>query len=104
MEGDEDAPFSRSFWQDRYFHILVPTYWLKRGVCMSPTPDGSEDQQGMPLCSIPDSLVAPWLERRTQLCVGVAHAHAEGDGHHVGNLLSTVSGETLLCIVITAFP
>lgn len=75
MEGDEDAPFSRSFWQDRYFHILVPTYWLKRGVCMSPTPDGSEDQQGMPLCSIPDSLVAPWLERRTQLCVGVAHAN-----------------------------
>ena len=70
----------------------------KRGVCLSPTADGSEHQQGMPLHSIPNSLVAPWLERKTHLCVGVAHSHAEGDGHHVGKLLSNASGETLLCL------
>lgn len=59
MEGDEDAPFSRSFWQDRDFHILMPTYWLKQGVCLSPTPDGAEHQQGC-LCVLSWT---PWLHR-----------------------------------------
>lgn len=77
---------------------------MKQGVCLSLTADGSEHQHGTPLHSTLDSLVALWLERKTHLCVGVSHSHAEGDGHHVGKLLSNASGETLLCIVITAFP
>lgn len=70
----EDGPFSRSSWQDRYFHVLVPSYW-RSGVCACPRPLMSLSTNRGRLCILSRT---PWLHRGWRggpTCVGGSLTH-----------------------------